>query len=67
VNIKFCLEAMEESGSEGLDELLEARKNTDFIKKVRLLSKGVRFSLLLRRRLKGIHASSTRRTIIAWR
>jgi len=34
VNIRFCLEGMEESGSEGLDELLHSRKDTDFIKKV---------------------------------
>jgi len=30
VNIKFCFEGMEESGSEGLDELIEERKNTFF-------------------------------------
>jgi len=30
VNIKFCFEAMEESGSEGLDALIEERKNTFF-------------------------------------
>lgn len=33
VNIKFVFEGMEESGSEGLDELLMARKN-DFFKDV---------------------------------
>ena len=26
VNIRFCLEGMEESGSQGLEELLKARK-----------------------------------------
>ncbi|XP_078254777.1 cytosolic non-specific dipeptidase [Rhinoraja longicauda] len=30
VNIKFCLEGMEESGSEGLDDLVYARKDTFF-------------------------------------
>ncbi|XP_049637724.1 cytosolic non-specific dipeptidase [Suncus etruscus] len=30
VNIRFCLEGMEESGSEGLDELIMARKDTFF-------------------------------------
>lgn len=30
VNLKFCFEAMEESGSEGFDELIELRKNTFF-------------------------------------
>lgn len=30
VNIKFCFEGMEESGSEGLDELIELRKDTFF-------------------------------------
>ncbi|XP_066208444.1 cytosolic non-specific dipeptidase isoform X2 [Saccopteryx leptura] len=30
VNIRFCLEGMEESGSEGLDELIFARKDTFF-------------------------------------
>ncbi|KAM9166638.1 cytosolic non-specific dipeptidase isoform 1-T1 [Pangshura tecta] len=30
VNIKFCLEGMEESGSEGLDELIVAQKDTFF-------------------------------------
>lgn len=30
VNIKFCFEGMEENGSEGLDELIEERKNTFF-------------------------------------
>nr|XP_042716355.1 cytosolic non-specific dipeptidase isoform X3 [Chrysemys picta bellii] len=30
VNIKFCLEGMEESGSEGLDELIFAQKDTFF-------------------------------------
>lgn len=30
VNIKFCFEGMEESGSEGLDELIEERKDTFF-------------------------------------
>lgn len=30
VNIKFCFEGMEESGSEGLDELVMARKDTFF-------------------------------------
>ena len=32
VNIRFCLEGMEESGSQGLEELLKARKDTDFIR-----------------------------------
>lgn len=30
VNIKFCLEGMEESGSEGLDELIFAQRDTFF-------------------------------------
>ncbi|MBN3296187.1 CNDP2 dipeptidase, partial [Amia calva] len=30
INIKFCLEGMEESGSEGLDDLVFARKDTFF-------------------------------------
>jgi len=30
VNLKFCFEAMEESGSEGLDQLIEERKDTFF-------------------------------------
>ncbi|CAM9219802.1 unnamed protein product, partial [Lampetra fluviatilis] len=30
VNIKFCLEAMEESGSEGLEELVTTRRETFF-------------------------------------
>ncbi|KAG8431498.1 hypothetical protein GDO86_018534 [Hymenochirus boettgeri] len=30
VNLKFCLEGMEESGSEGLDDLIFARKDTFF-------------------------------------
>jgi len=34
VNIKFCFEGMEESGSLGLDELLMSRKETDFMKQV---------------------------------
>ena len=34
VNIRFCFEGMEESGSEGLEELLVSRKDTDFMKKV---------------------------------
>ena len=34
VNMKFCFEGMEESGSEGLDELLIARKDTEFMQKV---------------------------------
>ena len=34
VNVKFCFEGMEESGSEGLDELLMSRKDTDFMKQV---------------------------------
>lgn len=33
INIKFCFEGMEESGSEGLDELVFARKDT-FLKDV---------------------------------
>lgn len=34
VNMKFCFEGMEESGSEGLDELLISRKDTPFMKDV---------------------------------
>lgn len=34
VNLKFCFEGMEESGSEGLDDLLHSMKDTDFLKKV---------------------------------
>ena len=34
VNLKFCFEGMEESGSNGLDPLLRSRQNTDFLKKV---------------------------------
>jgi len=34
VNMKFCFEGMEESGSEGLDELLMSRKDTEFMKSV---------------------------------
>jgi len=34
VNVKFCFEGMEESGSEGLDELLMSWKDTDFMKSV---------------------------------
>jgi len=34
VNIKFCFEGMEESGSEGLDDLLMSRKDTDFMRQV---------------------------------
>jgi nonspecific dipeptidase len=34
VNLKFCFEGMEESGSNGLEALLKSRKNTDFFKKV---------------------------------
>jgi len=34
VNMKFCFEGMEESGSEGLDDLLFARKDTEFMQKV---------------------------------
>lgn len=34
LNLKFCFEGMEESGSEGLDELLIQRKNTDFLSNV---------------------------------
>ncbi|RWS28928.1 cytosolic non-specific dipeptidase-like protein [Leptotrombidium deliense] len=30
VNIKFCFEGMEESGSEGLDDLVESKKDTFF-------------------------------------
>ena len=32
--MKFCFEGMEESGSEGLDELLFARKETEFMQNV---------------------------------
>ena len=31
---RFCFEGMEESGSEGLDEMLMARANTKFLKEV---------------------------------
>ena len=34
VNMKFCFEGMEESGSEGLDDLLFARKDTEFMQQV---------------------------------
>jgi len=34
VNLKFCFEGMEESGSEGLDDLLHSMKGTDFLNKV---------------------------------
>ena len=34
VNMKFCFEGMEESGSEGLDELLMSRKDTEFMRSV---------------------------------
>jgi len=34
VNLKFCFEGMEESGSNGLDPLLRKRQNTDFLKNV---------------------------------
>jgi acetylornithine deacetylase/succinyl-diaminopimelate desuccinylase-like protein len=34
VNLKFCFEGMEESGSIGLEELLHERKETEFLKKV---------------------------------
>ncbi|XP_022649269.1 cytosolic non-specific dipeptidase-like [Varroa jacobsoni] len=34
VNLKFCFEGMEESGSEGLDELLLSMKGGDFLNKV---------------------------------
>jgi len=34
VNFKFCFEGMEESGSEGLDVMLMARKDTKFMKEV---------------------------------
>lgn len=34
VNLKFCFEGMEESGSEGLDELLMSRKDTEFMQQV---------------------------------
>lgn len=30
INVKFCFEGMEESGSEGLDDLVLARKDTFF-------------------------------------
>lgn len=32
VNLKFIFEGMEESGSEGLDEAVNAKKDTDFIR-----------------------------------
>ena len=38
---RFCFEGMEESGSEGLDEMLMARANTKFLKEVCQLSKKV--------------------------
>ncbi|XP_003737454.1 cytosolic non-specific dipeptidase [Galendromus occidentalis] len=34
VNLKFCFEGMEESGSEGLDDLLNSMKGSDFLNKV---------------------------------
>ncbi len=34
VNIRFCFEGMEEAGSDGLEDLLLSRKDTDFIKEV---------------------------------
>lgn len=34
VNLKFCFEGMEESGSEGLDSLLMGRKDTKFMQEV---------------------------------
>jgi len=34
VNVKFCFEGMEESGSEGLDKLLMSRKDSPFFKQV---------------------------------
>ncbi|OQR72386.1 cytosolic non-specific dipeptidase-like [Tropilaelaps mercedesae] len=34
VNIKFCLEAMEESGSKGLEELLRSMQASEFIGKI---------------------------------
>jgi len=34
LNLKFCLEGMEESGSEGLDDLLVQRKSTSFLQEV---------------------------------
>ena len=34
VNLKFCLEGMEETGSLGLEELLFRRKDTEFLQKV---------------------------------
>jgi len=34
INLKFVFEGMEESGSEGLDDLLDSRKNTPFLQNV---------------------------------
>ena len=34
VNFKFCFEGMEESGSEGLDQMLMSRQNTKFMQEV---------------------------------
>ena len=34
VNVKFCLEGMEESDSQGFDDFLMSRKETDFMKQV---------------------------------
>ena len=34
VNFKFCFEGMEESGSEGLDQMLISRQNTKFMQEV---------------------------------
>jgi nonspecific dipeptidase len=34
INLRFCIEGMEESGSVGLDKFLRSRQNTDFLKKV---------------------------------
>ena len=37
VNLKFIFEGMEESGSEGLEETINARRDSDFIKVLRAI------------------------------
>ena len=47
VNMKFCFEGMEESGSEGLDDLLFARKDTEFMQQVDYVCVHHKFSWIL--------------------
>ena len=47
VNMKFCFEGMEESGSEGLDDLLFARKDTEFMQQVDYVRDHHMFSRIL--------------------